>query len=217
MKAQDVTLSLSQCKGHFGMFPQQQTLCQDIIKAATPDVPNQTPMPHLSKEMLNVCPMPPMHMIVQLLPGCQSSILCSNEWHNNMNVVFISAVMAPNLKTKEITAGTRRFIPIPNQDIHRCPGVRGQIRTMLPNISTATATLGTCEAYLGFHKSVLHMPPMELMGMGSVKCVIKNGKWGQWLKGFNPSALSGSPWWGDINMVTSPLPSPAFPRAVEPT
>ena len=27
-------------------------------------------------------------------------------------------------------------------------------------------------------------PPMELMGMESVKCVIKNGKWGQWLKGF---------------------------------
>ena len=26
------------------------------------------------------------------------------------------------------------------------------------------------------------MPPMELMGMESVKCVIKNGKWGQWLK-----------------------------------
>ena len=29
---------------------------------------------------------------------------------------------------------------------------------------------------------------MELIGMESVKCVIKNGKWGQWLKGFNLSA-----------------------------
>ena len=36
------------------------------------------------------------------------------------------------------------------------------------------------------------MLPMELMGMESVKCVIKNGKWGQWLGlGFN---LSGSPY-----------------------
>ena len=26
---------------------------------------------------------------------------------------------------------------------------------------------------------------LELMGMESVKCVIKKGKWGQWLKGFN--------------------------------
>ena len=29
------------------------------------------------------------------------------------------------------------------------------------------------------------MPPMELIGMVSMKCVIKNGKWGQRLKGFN--------------------------------
>ena len=32
------------------------------------------------------------------------------------------------------------------------------------------------------------MPPTELMGMESMKCVIKNGKWGQWLKEFNLSA-----------------------------
>ena len=31
--------------------------------------------------------------------------------------------------------------------------------------------------------SALHIPPMELMGMESVKCVIKNRKWGQWSKG----------------------------------
>ena len=32
------------------------------------------------------------------------------------------------------------------------------------------------------------MPPMKPMGMESMKCVIKNGKWGQWLKRFNLSA-----------------------------
>ena len=32
-----------------------------LIRATMPDVPNQTPMPHLSKQMLNVCPIPPMH------------------------------------------------------------------------------------------------------------------------------------------------------------
>ena len=38
-----------------------------------------------------------------------------------MNSAFISAVMAPNLKIKEIATGTRRSIPIPNQNIGRCP------------------------------------------------------------------------------------------------
>ena len=44
-----------------------------LIRAATPDVPQ------LSKQMLNACPLPPMHMIARLLPGRQSSILCSTE------------------------------------------------------------------------------------------------------------------------------------------
>ena len=35
-----------------------------LIRAATPDVPNQTSMPQLSKQMLNACPIPPMHIIV---------------------------------------------------------------------------------------------------------------------------------------------------------
>ena len=33
--------------------------------------------------------------------------------------------------------------------------------------------------------SILHKPPMELMGIESVKHVIQNRRWGQWLKGFN--------------------------------
>ena len=53
-----------------------------------------------------------------------------------------------------------------------------------PDISTATTatmvTLYTRDTFLKFHRSALHMPPLELMGMESVKCVIENGKWGQW-------------------------------------
>ena len=33
-----------------------------LISAATPEVPNQTLMPQLSKQMLNACPIPPMHI-----------------------------------------------------------------------------------------------------------------------------------------------------------
>ena len=46
-----------------------------LIMAATPGVPNQTPIPQLSKQMLNVCLVPPMHIIVRLLSGRQNSIL----------------------------------------------------------------------------------------------------------------------------------------------
>ena len=86
-----------------------------LIGAATPDVPNQTPMPQPSKQLLNACPVPPMDIVVTLLAGCQSAILSSNEWHNDMNPAFISAIMAPNFKIKEIPSGTRRSVPIPNQ------------------------------------------------------------------------------------------------------
>ena len=96
-----------------------------LIRAATPHVPNQTPMPQLSKQMLHACPIPPMQIIVRLLAGRQNSILSSNAWHNDMNPAFTSAVMAPNLKIKEITTGKRRSTLIPNQNIHRCPGGQG--------------------------------------------------------------------------------------------
>ena len=79
---------------------------------SSPDVPNQTRMPQLSKQMLNACPIPPMHIIVRLLPGRQSSIVSSNEWHNDMNPTFESTIMAP--KIKELALGTRRSLPTPN-------------------------------------------------------------------------------------------------------
>ena len=88
-----------------------------LIGATTPDVPNQTSTPQPSKWLLNACPVPPVHVIVTLLAGCQSAILSSNEWHNDMNPAFIITIMAPNFKIKEITSGTRRSIPIPNQNI----------------------------------------------------------------------------------------------------
>ena len=34
-----------------------------------------------------------------------------------MNPAFISTIMGPNFKIKEITSGTRRSIPIPNQNM----------------------------------------------------------------------------------------------------
>ena len=70
-----------------------------------------------ANKLLNACPVPPMDIIVTLLAGCQSAVLSSNEWHNDMNPAFISTIMAPNFKIKEITSGTRRSIPIPNQNI----------------------------------------------------------------------------------------------------
>ena len=104
----------------------EKTKCPvQLIRAATLDVPNQTRMLQLSKQMLNVSPIPPMHIIGRLLLGRQSSILSSHEWHTHMNPAFISTGMAPHLKIKEITAGTRRSIPMPNQNIQRCPGGQG--------------------------------------------------------------------------------------------
>ena len=74
-------------------------------------------VPQPSKQLLNACPVPPVHVIVTLLAGCQDAILSSNEWHNDMNPALISTIMAPNFETKEITSGTRRSIPIKNQNI----------------------------------------------------------------------------------------------------
>ena len=85
-----------------------------LIGVATPDVPNQAPMPQASKQLLNVCPIPTVHVIVRVLAGCQSAVLSSNEWHNDMNLAFTSNIMAPNFEIKKIASGTRRSIPIPN-------------------------------------------------------------------------------------------------------
>ena len=57
-------------------------LC-NFVGAATPNVPNQAPMPQASKQLLNACMVPPLYIIITLLAGCQSSILSSNEWHRH--------------------------------------------------------------------------------------------------------------------------------------
>ena len=80
-------------------------------------------VPQPSKQLLNACHVPPMHAIVTLLAGCQSAILSSNEWHNDMNPAFISTIMAPNFEIKEITSGMRRSIPIPNLPTTNSPPV----------------------------------------------------------------------------------------------
>ena len=95
-------------------------LLVQLIGATTPNVPNQNPMPQSSKQLLNACPIPPVHVIVTLLAGYQSAILSSNEWHNDMNPAFISTIMAPKFEIKEITSGTRRSIPIPNEKKNSC-------------------------------------------------------------------------------------------------
>ena len=38
-----------------------------LIRAATANVPNQTPMPQASKQLLNACPIPLMRVIVRPL------------------------------------------------------------------------------------------------------------------------------------------------------
>ena len=43
-----------------------------VIRAATPNVPNQAPMPQASKQLLNVCVVPPMNIIITLLEGVGS-------------------------------------------------------------------------------------------------------------------------------------------------
>ena len=104
-----------------GKMQQNTDQLVQLIGAATPDVPNQNPMPQPSKQLINACPIPPVHLIVTLLAGCQSAILLSNEWHDDMNPALINIIMAPNFKIKEITSGTRKSIPIPNQNISYCP------------------------------------------------------------------------------------------------
>ena len=44
-----------------------------FIGAATLDVPNKSPMPEQSKQVLKVCPIPPVQLIVRLLAGCQNA------------------------------------------------------------------------------------------------------------------------------------------------
>ena len=47
----------------------------------------------------------------------------------------------------------------------------------------------------------LHIPPMELMGIESVKCLVGVHMVGRNQYGYITPAFSGSPWWGEINLV----------------
>ena len=172
-----------------------------------PNVCNQTPMPQLSKQMRNAClsgdgctvcarcvplpPIPPMYIIAQLLPGRQSSILSSNEWHNDMNPAFISAVMAPNLKIKEITAGTRwsptergrSIAPTGKGSVH-IPNRKGAMRkawirwervhaahtvcTIWGNYTAFTPQIGP--SHKGTRQQHWHQENSQEMGITSVSC-----------------------------------------------
>ena len=127
-----------------------------LIRAATLDVPNQTPMPQLSKQMLNACHpcicipyhpcIPSMHIIVRLLLGHQNSVLSSNEWNNESGLDAPS--WPPTSKSRK--SPWVRDGPSQMGTSADVLGAKGQIHTMSPNISTATMTLKTCDAYLGF-------------------------------------------------------------------
>ena len=131
-----------------------------IHRHDTPNVPNQAPMRQASKQLLIVCVIPPMYIIIALLPGCQSSILSSNEWHNDMNPAFTSTSMAPNFKIEEITSGTRRTIPIPNENISGCPGSQGANPYNVAQHVNDNGDLENMRCTLGI--------PTEAMGMESV-------------------------------------------------
>ena len=49
---------------HASKMQQNTHRLAQLGAAAALDVPNQTPMPQLPKQMLNTGPMPPMHIIV---------------------------------------------------------------------------------------------------------------------------------------------------------
>ena len=80
-----------------------------LIGAATPDVPNQTPMPQPSKQLLNACPVPPMGIIVTLLAGCQSAILGGPQQREQ------------NQKSKP-TPGVTMMVHATKRGFKDCPG-----------------------------------------------------------------------------------------------
>ena len=55
-------------------------------------------------------------------------------------------------------------------------GRTGHIHTMLPKWSTATVIFYTQPAYLGLNSMSERAPPIELIGMASVKWVTRYGK-----------------------------------------
>ena len=50
-----------------------------LIWTSTPDIPNQTPLPLMSKQLPNASTIPLMYIIIRLLSGCQSAILSPNK------------------------------------------------------------------------------------------------------------------------------------------
>ena len=126
-----------------------------------------------------------------------SKFLSFFPWHSDMNPAFISAVMASNLKIKQITVGTRQSIPIPN---HLSPISRGK-------------SIQSCPT----EWNRMELNRMELMGMESEKCVIKNGKYKQRLKRFNLyNIVKMFPNTGN-QKGASPYPQPERGRSISPS
>ena len=104
---------------------QNSYILMQLIGAATPNVPNQTPMPQMSEQLLNSGPIPSMHIIIALLPCGEPIILPANEWHNDMQTAFVGPIMAPDLKIKKLSSYSGRSITIPYQHISGGAGGQG--------------------------------------------------------------------------------------------
>ena len=108
-----------------------------------------------------------------------------------MNPAFISTIMAPNFEIKEITSGTRRSIPQLKTSIDG-PRAKGRIHIMLPTYQRQQSPYKhATHTSTGFHRSALHIPPMELMGMESVKCLLGVPMVGRNQHGYISPAFSG--------------------------
>ena len=62
-----------------------------LIRAATPNVPNQAPMPQTSKQLLTACAVPPMYIIIAHHMGTKSELATSplpSHWspHAHMGI-----------------------------------------------------------------------------------------------------------------------------------
>ena len=66
----------------------------------------------VSNQLLNACLVPPMYLIIGLLPGRQRAIFSAHKWYNDVHSAFISIVVVPNLKIKEIASHTRRSVRV---------------------------------------------------------------------------------------------------------
>ena len=75
-----------------------------------------------------------MHIITFLLGVTQEP--ATNIWQSCMDAPLVGAIMSTNFKIEELSMSAQRASCIPNHYIYR--GIRSQIHTIFPRLSTAT-------------------------------------------------------------------------------